>query len=76
MSLWHMWIIAMGPPEALFFRGGHLLFAMVLVYLIYPWRGDGKGNPGIVDWLCLAASVAAMPLAPRERSASSETATG
>jgi TRAP transporter 4TM/12TM fusion protein len=60
MSLWHMWIIAFGPPEALFFRGGHLLFAMVLVYLIYPWRGAGKGDPGIVDWACLLASVAAI----------------
>ena len=60
MSLWHMWIIAVGPPEALFFRGGHLLFAMVLVYLIYPWRGEGKGDPGIVDWACLIASVVAV----------------
>lgn len=60
MSLWHMWIIAAGPPEALFFRGGHLLFAMVLVYLIYPWRGEDKGNPGLVDWACLAGAAASI----------------
>lgn len=57
MSLWHMWVIAASPPEALFFRGGHLLFAMVLVFLIYPFRGDKRGEPGIVDWLCLAGSL-------------------
>ncbi len=57
MSLWHMWVIAAAPPEALFFRGGHLLFAMVLVFLIYPFRGEKRGEPGIVDWLCLAGSL-------------------
>ena len=36
MSLYHMWATAMAPPEALIFRGSHLLFALVLVYLLYP----------------------------------------
>ncbi|MBI3507822.1 MAG: TRAP transporter permease [Proteobacteria bacterium] len=59
MSLWHMWVIAFAPPEALFFRGGHLMFAMVLVYLIYPATASGKSqDPRLVDWLCLAGSVA------------------
>ena len=59
MSLWHMWVIVAAPPEALFFRGGHLMFAMVLVFLLYPWRGSGEGrNPSLLDWLCIAGSVA------------------
>jgi TRAP-type uncharacterized transport system fused permease subunit len=56
MSLWHMWVIAAAPPEALFFRGGHLMFAMVLVFLIYPFRGETKGAPGALDWACLFGS--------------------
>jgi TRAP transporter 4TM/12TM fusion protein len=58
MSLWHMWVIAFAPPEALFFRGGHLLFAMALVYLVYPATAGGEQqNPKLLDWLCLAGSV-------------------
>jgi TRAP transporter 4TM/12TM fusion protein len=58
MSLWHMWIILMGPPEALFFRGGHLLFAMTLVFLVFPLSIAAKDRgPGFLDWLCVAGSV-------------------
>jgi TRAP transporter 4TM/12TM fusion protein len=35
MALYHMWAIAFGSPEAFFYRGTHLLFAMVLVFLLY-----------------------------------------
>jgi TRAP transporter 4TM/12TM fusion protein len=59
MSLWHMWVIVAAPPEALFFRGGHLMFAMVLVFMLYPMRsGAQSGRPGPVDWLCIAGSIA------------------
>lgn len=58
MSLWHMWVIVAAPPEALFFRGGHLMFAMVLVFLLYPLaaKNDAK-TPGLLDWLCIAGSI-------------------
>jgi len=36
MSLYHVTIAFIGAPQALFFRGTHLLFALVLVFLIYP----------------------------------------
>ena len=36
MSLYHVTIALIGAPQALFFRGTHLLFAMVLVFLAYP----------------------------------------
>ena len=38
MSLYHLYVAAFGPPEALIFRGTHLLFALVLVFLLYPLR--------------------------------------
>jgi TRAP transporter 4TM/12TM fusion protein len=38
MSLYHMYVAAFGPPEAMFFRGTHLLFALTLVFLLYPLR--------------------------------------
>ena len=34
MSLYHMHAAAFGPPEALIFRGTHLLFALTLVFLL------------------------------------------
>jgi TRAP transporter 4TM/12TM fusion protein len=36
MSLYHMYVAGFGPPEAVIFRGTHLMFAMALVFLLYP----------------------------------------
>ena len=60
MSLYHMWATAMAPPEALIFRGSHLLFALVLVYLLYPVavRPDGQRRLWGIDALLILASVA------------------
>ena len=41
MSLYHMYAVAVAPPEAVIFRGTHLLFAMTLVFLLYPLKGGG-----------------------------------
>ncbi len=38
MSLYHMYVAAFGPPEAMIFRGTHLLFALTLVFLLFPLR--------------------------------------
>ena len=35
MAIYHMWAIAFGTPEAILFRGTHLLFAMALTFLLY-----------------------------------------
>ena len=44
MSLYHMYVAAFGPPEAIIFRGTHLLFTLTLVFLLYPLRpGHGAG---------------------------------
>jgi TRAP transporter 4TM/12TM fusion protein len=55
MSLYHMYVAGFGPPEALIFRGTHLIFALTLVFLLYPIRPGG--NPGwrIADLALLAA---------------------
>jgi TRAP transporter 4TM/12TM fusion protein len=49
MSLYHMYVTAFGPPEALIFRGTHLLFALTLVFLLYPSRRDGGIGWRILD---------------------------
>jgi TRAP transporter 4TM/12TM fusion protein len=38
MSVYHMYVAAFGPPEALIFRGTHLIFALSLVFLLFPFR--------------------------------------
>ena len=60
MSLYHVWATAMAPPEALIFRGSHLLFALVLVYLLYPLAraSDGRRRLWWVDALLILGSVA------------------
>ena len=61
MSVYHMYAIAIAPPEAMIFRGWHLLFAIVLVFLIYPTNTKREtGNPSWVDLALLAVSVATM----------------
>src|SRR3970040_719509 len=40
MSVYHLVVAFIGAPQAFFFRGTHLLFAMTLVFLLYPsFRG-------------------------------------
>ena len=54
-----------GPPSAIIYRAGHLLFAVILVFLIYPLRGArGQGNPGLGDiaMLVVAVGVVSYPL--------------
>ena len=42
MSLYHMYIAAFGPPEAMIFRGNHLLFTLTLIFLLYPLKPGGN----------------------------------
>ena len=52
MSLYHMYVAGFGPPEELIFRGTHLLFALTLVFLLYPLKPGG--GPG---WRALDAAL-------------------
>lgn len=58
MSAYHIWTTAFGPPEALFFRGTHLIFALALVFLSNPLRR--RPTPGIEDWILGLVAVASV----------------
>jgi len=58
MVIYHVWAIAFGTPEAVWFRGTHLMFAMVLLFLIHRRSGSTDGTPTVVDYVLLALSVA------------------
>ncbi len=36
MSVYHLWAALTGAPQAFYFLGTHLLFSMILVFLLYP----------------------------------------
>jgi TRAP transporter 4TM/12TM fusion protein len=54
MSLYHMWVAGFGPPEAVIFRGTHLLFALTLVFLLFPLRPGGSLLARLSDFAILA----------------------
>ncbi|MDO8876390.1 MAG: TRAP transporter permease [Pseudolabrys sp.] len=59
MALYHMWAIAFGTPEAIIFRGTHLLFALVLTFLLYRRLTAHDGMPpSYLDYLLVAVSAA------------------
>ena len=55
MSLYHMYVAAFGPPEALIFRGTHLIFALTLVFLLYPTHPGGRARWRILDLALMLA---------------------
>jgi TRAP transporter 4TM/12TM fusion protein len=60
MSLYHMYVAAFGPPEAVIFRGTHLMFALTLVFVLYPSRAEGGVGWRSVDALLLLAGLGAV----------------
>ncbi len=59
MALYHMWVIVTGTPEAIIFRGTHLLFAIVLTFLLVRRRGAEAGQPpSRLDYALLALASA------------------
>ncbi|MDO8534082.1 MAG: TRAP transporter large permease subunit, partial [Xanthobacteraceae bacterium] len=58
MVVYHIWAIAFGTPEAILFRGTHLLFALVLTFLLYRRAGDVGERPSLLDFALLALAVA------------------
>jgi TRAP transporter 4TM/12TM fusion protein len=55
MSLYHMYVAGFGPPEAMIFRGTHLVFALTLVFLLYPFRPGGPSGWRALDAALLLA---------------------
>ncbi len=59
MSLFHLYVAFVGPPDAYVMRGLHLAFVLALAFLTMPgWRGTA-GEPGILDLALLVVAVAA-----------------
>jgi len=59
MIVYHMWIIAFGAPEAILFRGMHLLFALTLVFLLYRLTVAEDGQPpSLFDYALLVLGAA------------------
>jgi TRAP transporter 4TM/12TM fusion protein len=55
MALYHMWAIAWGSPEAIYYRGTHLLFALTILFLVYRRSSKLEGPPEFVDYALLVA---------------------
>lgn len=51
MALYHIWVILNGAPEAILFRGTHLIFALSLTFLIYRMSGSAEGPPRWLDYV-------------------------
>ncbi len=61
MSVYHVYAGAFGRPEALFFRGVHLAFALALIFLLLPARkGSPRDRAGASDWAAVVLSLAAI----------------
>jgi TRAP transporter 4TM/12TM fusion protein len=61
MVLYHMWVILAGQPEAIVFRGTHLLFALTLVFLIYGHKvAVQRPIPSLVDYVWMIAGAASL----------------
>lgn len=58
MVLYHIWAIAFGTPEAVWFRGTHLLFVMLLIFLLHRRSGKVERTPAALDYLLLLFAVA------------------
>ncbi|MDX2155210.1 MAG: TRAP transporter permease [Hyphomicrobiaceae bacterium] len=58
MSIFHLYVIVYGPPEAVIFRGLHLGFAIALIFLLYRFSGSTDGTPGPIDYLLLVLALA------------------
>ncbi|MBU0588084.1 MAG: TRAP transporter permease [Gammaproteobacteria bacterium] len=63
MSVFHLYVAFVGPPDAYVMRGSHLAFALVLAFLIMPGRNGKAERVGWVDLLLVlvAASAALYP---------------
>ena len=58
MSLYHLYAIAITPPEAITFRATHLAFALTLVFLVHPWRKGTAARRSLpVDLVLVALSL-------------------
>lgn len=56
-TAYHLYVAFVGVPEPLIFRGTHLVWMLVLAFLVYTgFAGQRDAPPGAFDWLFVAAS--------------------
>jgi TRAP transporter 4TM/12TM fusion protein len=58
MGIYHMWAIGFGSPEAIYYRGTHLAFALVLLFLIYRRSGTPSDTPTTFDYVLIVLGLA------------------
>ena len=63
MSVFHLWVAFVGPPNAYVMRGAHLAFALVLAFLVMPGL-DGRAERFRLRDLLLVLVAAAVALYP------------
>ncbi|HSQ73047.1 MAG TPA: TRAP transporter fused permease subunit, partial [Rubrivivax sp.] len=59
MSVFHLWVAFVGPPNAYVMRGLHLAFALVLGFMLMPSRARDAGRLAWWDVLVVLAAAAA-----------------
>ncbi len=59
MSVFHLYVAFVGPPDAYVMRGLHLAFALVLAFLLMPGRNGKAERVGWFDVLLVLAAAAA-----------------
>ena len=57
MSLYHIYTAAFGPPDAVIFRGIHLMFALALVFLLYPCLKGASRTGRLFDLVLMALAL-------------------
>ncbi|MGE0312776.1 MAG: TRAP transporter permease [Lautropia sp.] len=58
MSVFHLYVAFVGPPDAYVMRGSHLAFALAMAFLVMPgWSGRAQAV-GVFDVLLLLAALA------------------
>jgi len=59
MSVFHLYVAFVGPPNAYVMRGAHLAFALVLAFLAMPGRNGRAERVGWFDLLLVLAAASA-----------------
>ena len=57
MALYHMHAIVYGTQEAILFRATHLLFALMLTFLVFRLQGEQTFTPSGLDYVLLVLGV-------------------
>ena len=64
MAAYHFYVVLFGVPSVFFFRGTHWLFALVLIFLVFPAQRRADGSPPFLallgDLVLIGISIASV----------------